>query len=76
MSIHSRDKRQQRAIKVFEGTNITTVDGFRVLGSVIGTPSPCDKYMETEIENIATLTSKISKIAKTKHHHKMYTPAT
>ena len=41
------------------------VDGFRVLGSVIGTPSAFDKYMESEIEKTATLTEKLSKIAKT-----------
>ena len=54
----------ERAIKVFEGTNITVVDGIRFLGSVIGTPSLCDKYMESEIEKAATLTEKFSKIAK------------
>ena len=41
------------------------VDGFRVLGSVIGTPSACEKYIESEIEKTATLTEKLSKIAKT-----------
>ena len=41
------------------------VHGFRVLGSVIGTPSACDKYIESEIEKTATLTEKLSKIAKT-----------
>ena len=55
---------RESAIKVFEGTNIT-MDSFRVLGSVIGTPSACDKYIETEIEKTATLTEKLSKIAKT-----------
>ena len=44
--------------KVIEGTNITMVDSFRVLGSVIGTPSACDKYMESEIEKTATLNEK------------------
>ena len=39
------------------------VDGFRVLGSVIGTLSACDKYMESKMT--ATLTEKLSKIAKT-----------
>ena len=56
---------RESAIKVFEGTNITMVDGFRVLGSVIGTPSLCDKYIESEIEKTATLTKKFSNIAKT-----------
>ena len=56
---------RESAIKIFEGTNITTVHGFRVLGSVIGTPSAYDKYIESEIEKIATLTEKFSKIAKT-----------
>ena len=55
----------ESAIKVFEGTNITMVDGFRVLGSVIGTPSACDKYIKSEIEKTATLTEKLSKMAKT-----------
>ena len=41
------------------------VDGFRVLGSVIGTPSAREKYTESDIEKIATLTEKLSKIAKT-----------
>ena len=35
---------------MFEGTNITMVDGFRVLGMSIGTPSACDKYMESELK--------------------------
>ena len=52
-------------MKVFESTNYTMVDGFRVLGSVRGTPSAFDKYMESEIEKTATLTEKLSKIAKT-----------
>ena len=56
---------RESAKKVFEGTNITMVDGFRVLGSVIETPSACDKYIECEIEKTATLTVKLSKIAKT-----------
>ena len=43
-----KDNSRESAIKVFEGTNITMVDGFRVLGSVIGTPSACDKYMRSE----------------------------
>ena len=41
------------------------IDGFRVLGSVIGTPSACDMYIESGIEKTATLTEKLSKIAKT-----------
>ena len=41
------------------------VEGFRVLGSVIGTPSVCDIYMESEIEKTAALTEKLYKIAKT-----------
>ena len=56
---------RERAIKVFDGTNITMVDGFRILGSVIGTPSACDKYIESKIEKTATLTEQFSKIAKT-----------
>ena len=32
----------ESATKVFEGTNIKMVDGFRVLGLVIGTPLACD----------------------------------
>ena len=55
----------ESAIKVFEGATITMVDCFRVLGSVIETPSACDKYIESEIEKTATLTEKLSKIAKT-----------
>ena len=43
-----KDTSRESVIKVFEGTNITIVDGFRVLGSVIGTPSACDKYMRRE----------------------------
>ena len=59
-----KENRRDSAIKVFEGTNITMVDGFTLLGSVIGTPSACDKYMESEIEKTATLTENLSKIAK------------
>ena len=60
-----KENRRDSAIKVFEGTNITIVDGFRVLGSVIGIPSACDRYMESEIEKTATLTEKVRKTAKT-----------
>ena len=60
-----KENRRESAIKEFESTKITMVDGFRVLGSVIGTPLACDKYMESEVEKIATLTEKLSKIAKT-----------
>ena len=56
---------RESAKKVFEVINITMVDGFRVLGSVIGTPSACDKYIESAIEKTATLTENLSKIAKT-----------
>ena len=38
-----KKNRRDSAIKVFEATNITMLDGFRVLGSVIGTPSACNK---------------------------------
>ena len=34
-----KENRRESAIKVFEGTNITIVDGFRKLGLVIRTPS-------------------------------------
>ena len=37
-----KENRRESAIKAFEDTNITMVDGFRVLGSFIGTPSACD----------------------------------
>ena len=40
------------------------VDNFRVPGLVIGSPSACHKYMESEIEKTITLTKKLSKIAK------------
>ena len=54
----AKENRRDSALKVIEGTNITMVDSFRVLGSVIGTPSACDKYMESEIEKTATLDEK------------------
>ena len=41
-----KQNRHNSAIKVLEATNITMVDGFRVLGLVIGTPSACDKYIK------------------------------
>ena len=59
-----KENRRESAIKLFEGTNITIVDGFRVLGSVIGTQPACNNFMESEIEKTATLTEKLSKIAK------------
>ena len=65
MSTHSKKNRRDSAIKIFEGINIKMVEGFRVLGSVIGTPLACDKYMESKIEKTATLTEKLSKTAKT-----------
>ena len=64
-----KENRRDIAIKVFEGINITMVDDFRVLGSVIGTPSACNKYIESEIEKTATLTEKFSKIANTSPQH-------
>ena len=60
-----KENSRESAIKVSEGTIITMVDGFRVVVSVIGTLSACDKNMESEIEKTATLTEKLSKIAKT-----------
>ena len=60
-----KENRRDRAIKVFEGTNIIMVEGIRVLGSVIGTPTACDNYMENENEKTATLNEKLSKIAQT-----------
>ena len=60
MSTQSKEKPSEKRHK-----SITMVDGFRVLGSVIGTSSACDKYMESEIEKTTTLTEKLSKIAKT-----------
>ena len=51
-----KENRRESAIKVLEGTIITIEDGFRVLGSGLGTPSACDKYMESEIEKTATVT--------------------
>ena len=60
-----KENRRDSTIKVFEVKNITMVDGFRVLGLVIGTASACDIYMENEIEKKSTLTEKLSKIAKT-----------
>ena len=59
-----KENRHDKERKVFEGTIITMVDGFTVLGSVIGATSACDRYMESEIENTATLTEKLSKVAK------------
>ena len=59
-----KENRPDSATKLFEGTNITMVEVFRVPGSVIGTPSTCDKYMESEIEKTTTLTKKLSKRAK------------
>ena len=60
-----RENRRDSAIKVFEGTNITMADDFRLLRSDIGIPSACDKYMESKIEKTATLTEKFFKVAKT-----------
>ena len=60
-----KENSRESAIKVFKVTNITMVDAFRVLGLVIGTPSACDKYIESATEKTATLTENLSKIAKT-----------
>ena len=74
MSTHRKKKRRESAIKLFEGSNITMVDGFRVLGLVLGTPSACDN-MEIKIEKTTTLTENLSKIAKTspKNAYSCYT---
>ena len=66
-----KENRRESAIKVFEGTNITMVDGYRVLGLLIGAPSACDKNIESEIEKTATLTEKLSKIAETSPQNKL-----
>ena len=57
----AKENCRESAIKVFKVTNITMVDAFRFLGSVIGTPSACDKYIESEIEKAATLTKSFPK---------------
>ena len=38
--------KENSAIKVFKGANITMVNGFSVLGLVIGTPLACEKYIK------------------------------
>ena len=60
-----KENKRDSAIKVFEGKTIIVVDGFRVIGSVIGAPSACDKNMESETEKTVTLPENFSKIAKT-----------
>ena len=60
-----KENSRDSAIKVFEGKTIIVVDGFRVIGSVIGAPSACDKNMESETEKTVTLPENFSKIAKT-----------
>ena len=60
-----KKNRRESAIKLSEGLIITMVDGFRVVVSVIGTLSACDKNMESETEKTTALTEKLSKIAKT-----------
>ena len=60
-----KENTRDSVLEVFEGTNNTMVDGFRVLESVLRRPSVCDIYMEREIEKTTTLTKKLSKIAKT-----------
>ena len=56
-----KESPRESAIKLYEGTNITMVVGFRVVGSVIRRPSACDKYMKGEIEKTTTLEKKLSK---------------
>ena len=60
-----KENLRDRAIKVFEDTNVTMVDGLKVLGLVIGTPEACNNYMESKIEKTAILTENFFKIAKT-----------
>ena len=70
-----KENHRDSATKIFVSINSTMADVFRALGSVIETPSACDKYMENEIENTATQTEKLSKIAKTspQNAHSCYT---
>ena len=63
--LNIKENRRESAIKVFEGTNITMPDGFRFLVLVLGTPSLCGKYMESECEKTTILTKNLSKIDKT-----------
>ena len=53
-----KENRRESAIEVFEGTNFTLEDDFGVLGLVIGTPSACDIYNESEIEKTTSLTKR------------------
>ena len=69
-----KENRRESAFELFKGTSITRVDGFRVLELVIGTPSACNNYMESEIEKTTTLSKRLSKIAET--YHKMRNPVT
>ena len=68
-----KENHRENSIKVFEGTNITMVVGFGVLGLVIGTPSECNKYMEAKLK--IQLPKQKSFPKKLKHHPKMHTPA-
>ena len=49
---------RESAIEVFETTKITMIDSLRVLGSVIGSPSACDNFIEIKIEKTTNLTKK------------------
>ena len=59
----------KNAIKVIIGTNMTTVDGFRVFGLIIQTTSACKENGEREMEKKTTYTKKLPKIAQTSSQH-------
>ena len=60
-----KENRRESAIKVFESTNITKVDGYRVLGLVIGATSTSDIYMEAKLKKQLPNLKNFSKKAKT-----------
>ena len=52
-----KENRRDSAIKIFEGTNITILDGFRVLGSVIGSDKLGSDKLIKYLDRINLLTS-------------------
>ena len=60
-----KDGLKEKAAKVFEGKDIKIVDGFRVLGSVIGTNESCEKFMSQKFEEYEKICLKLSNLVKT-----------
>ena len=60
-----KDEKYNEAIKRFKKTEIEMKKGARVLGSVIGSEAECKTFLETQLEELNKILTKLGKITKT-----------